>query len=301
MTGSGTQVHSRTRELSVAAVILNWNQAAVTIEAVACVRSQVDHVYVVDNGSPAADVSRLRRLEDVDVTLVPNAANLGYASGCNRGVDAALSAGYDAIFILNNDAFPAPGCVDLLECRLRDAPFVAALGPTVLHHGTGEVLHTACALDPRLGRARWLQRGTPISELSDRPVPTDYLSGEAMLVRSEVVREIGMFDSRFFCYYEDVDWGIRARRAGWNLEVVPNAFVEHMVGTTSEGLVGIYYRARNLPLFLRVSFGHSRLGAFLLSIPGEVISFGSLIRHRRLRLATRGVVRGWFVGVGMRV
>jgi hypothetical protein len=131
-------------------------------------------------------------------------------------------------------------------------------------------------------------------------MPTGYLSGEVMLVRSAVIEKIKMFDERYFCYYEDVDWSIRARKAGWALEVVPQSIFEHIVSASSVGQIGAYFRARNLPLMLRLAFGRTRLAALVLAAPAELVAFGVLLRRRQLALAFRGVVGGWLAGVAMR-
>ena len=222
----------------VAAVVLNWNQAELTTESVGAVRGQVDHVFVVDNDSRPTDRELLARLVDSDTTLVVNPRNLGYAGGSNEGVFAAVRASFDAILIMNNDAFPDPGSIRALRDRLAVAPTVAAVGPAVVERHTRRVLHADCSLDPDTGRAEWARTGAQLESLGTDPLATGYISGEAMLVRREAVEQIGMFDPRYFCYYEDVDWGIRAARAGWRLEVVPTAIFEHVGGATSSGYVG---------------------------------------------------------------
>ncbi len=284
---------------SIAAVILNWNQACLTLESVASVRPEVDHVYIVDNDSRPSDRAPLAILQDDQTTLIVNPKNLGYAGGCNVGVAAALAAGFEAILVMNNDAFPDPGSVSILAARLDVAAQVGAVGPTVVQRHTRQVLHAWCSLDHRTGRARWLKRGVALEALGEMPVPSGYLSGEAMLIRSSLIRKIGMFDPRYFCYYEDVDWSIRATRAGWRLEVVPQAVFEHVVSASSAGRIGNYFRARNLPLMLRTTCGRTRLAAFVLSAPVELVSFGSLLRRGKVSLAFRGVVAGWLAGLAM--
>ena len=284
----------------VAAVVLNWNQAELTTESVGAVRGQVDHVFVVDNDSRPTDRELLARLVDSDTTLVVNPRNLGYAGGSNEGVFAAVRAGFDAILIMNNDAFPDPGSIRALRDRLAVAPTVAAVGPTVVERHTRRVLHADCSLDRDTGRAEWARTGAQLESLGTDPVATGYISGEAMLVRREAVEQIGMFDPRYFCYYEDVDWGIRAARAGWRLEVVPTAIFEHVGGATSSGYVGTYYRARNLPLMLRITCGRGRLAALRLSAPRELLAFFALLRRQKPALAFRGVLRGWMVGLVIR-
>ena len=286
---------------SVAAVILNWNQAEMTIRCVAQVRTQVDHVYIVDNDSRPSDRAQLLDVADNKTTVIVSPTNGGYAAGCNLGVAAAVEAGFSAILIMNNDAFPDPGGIGPLLARLEQAPHVAAVGPVVVRYGTREVLHAACSLNLRAGRARWLQYGASLEEVDKAPVSTEYLSGEAMLIRSEVIQGLQMFDERYFCYYEDADWSVRVRRAGWTLEVVPDSVFEHIVSATSAGWAGVYYRARNIPLFLRLAGQRNRLSALILAVPAESIAFAVLIRHGRISLAFRGVAVGWLTGVTMRL
>jgi hypothetical protein len=216
-------------------------------------------------------------------------------------VRAAVDDGFDRVLIMNNDAFPYPGAVSSLMDRLDAAAHVGAVGPVVVERGTRTVLHVGCSLNPLTGRARWLQRGKVLDAIGRNPVDTDYLSGEAMLVRSDLIKEVGLFDERYFCYYEDLDWAIRARRAGWNLEVTPSATFEHILGATSAGATGSYYRARNLPLFLRIAFHHTRFGAFLRSAPTELIILAALLRRGELALALQSVCRGWMVGLAMKL
>ena len=299
MIAVGGSASSRVRG-SVAAVILNWNQAELTRQCAVSVQEQVDYVYIVDNASDPADCELLYGIQGEKTTLIVNASNVGYAAGCNRGVYEAVKAGFAAVLIMNNDAFPDPGSIGLMVDRLENSPRVGAIGPAVVKSGTREVLHGVCHLDLRTGRTRWPQRGVAPDALDKRPVATGYLSGEAMLVRSAVINAIKMFDERYFCYYEDADWSVRARRAGWMLEVVPEAIFEHIVGASSVGQVGTYYRARNLPLFLRLAFGRSRPVAAILAAPTELLVFGALVRRGRITLALRGVLGGWLAGAAMR-
>ena len=202
---------------------------------------------------------------------------------------------------MNNDAFADPGSIPPLLARLEAVPSVGAVGPVVVRHGTRKVLHAACSLSLRTGHGRWLQYEASLETIDKAPVGTQYLSGEAMFIRSEVIKSVKMFDERYFCYNEDADWSLRARRAGWTLEVIPESVFEHMVSVTSAGQVGAYYRARNIPLFLRLATGRTRLAALILALPAELVSFAALVRHGHIARAFRGVVVGWLVGATMRI
>ena len=80
---------------------------------------------MVDNGSRPSDRSQLYDGVDDNTTIIANPTNAGYAAGCNRGVEAAMQAGYIAILIMNNDAFADPGSIRPLLARLEAVPVSA--------------------------------------------------------------------------------------------------------------------------------------------------------------------------------
>jgi hypothetical protein len=288
--------------MRIAAVVLNWHGADLTVAATRSLRHDVTHVFVVDNASGGDELEKLAPIAGLpNVTVTVNASNQGYAGGCNRGIELALVGGYDAILVVNNDAVARPGAIEKLAARLATEPGVGAVGPAVVQTGTERLLHTTCRFDCATGTHGWQHRDAELVQLSASPLETDYISGEAFLVRAEVLSSCGTFDERFFCYFEDVDWGLRVRDAGWRLEVVPDAIFDHVLSASSAGVIGAYYRARNRVLMLRITLGHSRLRATRLSARGELRALASSARRWRLREAIRGVLLGWVVGVLKRV
>lgn len=280
----------------VAAVVLAWNQAEVTRECVEAIACLVGHVYVVDNNSQPQQAALLAELVSDRVSVLANTENLGYAGGCNVGIEAAMRLGAASILVMNNDAFPGRNGVRGLAERLEENPKAGAVGPAMVHYATGELLHLACDVDPKSGRTLWRDRGTPLDDLGVEPVPTGYISGEAMLVRREAIEDIGAFDPRYFCYYEDVDWSVRARCAGWELEVLPTVVWSHMVGSSATAMTSVLYISRNRVLFLRRALRRSRLAAALGSAPGTARTCISLAIRGHVGIAIRGALGGWLAG-----
>lgn len=280
------------------AVILNWNQAELAERAAMSVMQEVDDVYLVDNGSRNEDRHRLERFAcETALTFLATDANLGYAGGNNRAIRHALSEGCDAILVVNSDAVAYAGAVSSLVARLRVAPQVGVVAPTVVCIPQGHVLHTSCRLDLDSGEAAWEDTGISLNDVNPLPRPTDYVSGEAFLARAEVFRECGAFDERFFCYYEDVEWSVRARRVGWRLEAVPSAIFGHVGGGSSIGRSGAFYRARNSLLFLRWGLGKSRRQAIGLSAVPQLVRTARQLRQGEVRNAFAGTMAGWAVGI----
>lgn len=280
--------------MTTAAVILNWNRAALTDAAARSVRDQVAALYLVDNHSEATDAAQVARLAaELGCVFLGLDANRGYAGGNNAGLATALDDGHDAILVLNNDVVVRPGAVALLEERLRGRPGLAACAPVVVSCETGEVLHTTCELDLATGRFGWLDHRTSAAEIDTESRPTGYVSGEAFLVRADVVRECGMFDERFFLTFEDTEWSARVRRAGWALETCGAAVVEHHHSATMGGVASAFYKTRNYPLFLHLALDVPVPVALLRGTAFACRGLAYQLKRRRWSAALRGVVRGW--------
>ena len=211
--------------MTVAAVVLNWNGFEDTKLCVESLRAQDSplEIVVVDNGSEDGSADRIER-ELPDVRLIRSEHNLGFAGGANLGIRAAVRRGADCLWLLNNDAQAAPGALEALLAELDRDPRVGIVGG-VLSEAFG---------GGRIGM--WTGTTRFVQEPGER---LDYVTGGCMLLRREMLETVGLFDDRFFFYFEDADLCLRARQAGWRLAVAPDAHVEHEVGASvSRGSAG---------------------------------------------------------------
>ncbi len=226
------------------AVIVNYNGGGLLARSVDGVRRQrtpFDRIIVVDNASTDASAEGLPE----DVEVIRPGANLGFASGNNLGV--AFAPECDWIALINPDAFLAE---DWLE-RMHDGAAqtgAAALGCQLLNDlhpdlldGAGDAVHTS-------GLAWRVLHGSP-RELGPQAV-CDIFSpcAAAALYRRSTFDEVGGFEERFFCYFEDIDLAYRLRLAGYHCAYVPAAVARH-VGSASSGRESdftIYHSHRNL-------------------------------------------------------
>src|SRR5262245_76634 len=229
-----TDVTPNTRS-RIGTVILNWNKPALTAECARLVAGQDvvggQKVSIIDNGSTPANREQLR------VSLPPSCVfrqanrNLGFAGGMNVGIRSALDAGCEYIWLLNNDAFPEPGCLSALVDALVADRRLAAVTPALFDRAGREQHAVGCVV--------WDPVSTEVEAASSRPgtLGTGYwLTGTALLVRAEAVRTIGGFDPRFFAYWEEVDWCLRATAAGYLLRAVPEARCRHLEAASSNGI-----------------------------------------------------------------
>lgn len=250
-------------EPRVLAVVLNWRQPAMTLE---CVRALSDmsapsalDILVIDNGSGDGSAETLRHELPAGIDLLALPENLGFGRGNNVGLRRALDEGYDFALLINNDAFAAS---DMLARLLAAAePSIALLSPKITYEAKPHILWFAGARRKRrtldiAGTGRGQTDGPAWS--ADRDA--DYLLGTCLLVNLAAVRSVGLFDERYFMYFEDLDWSIRLQRAGYRLRLVAGARLSHRVAASSGGLESPtrrYHLARSGVIFWRT---HASLG-----------------------------------------
>jgi GT2 family glycosyltransferase len=222
----------------VAVIVLNWNGLADTRE---CVRSlfatnpATRTIYVVDNGSTDGSAVELHREFGEQVVLIANARNLLYAGGNNVGMRRALDDGCTHLLLLNNDTTVAP---DLIEQLLAAAAECgdALICPKILYAREPERIWYAGGLIS-LRRARLAHRG--IRELDrgqyERREATGWATGCALFGSRRVFETVGMLDTQFALYMEDVDYSLRAAAAGFPIIYAPAARVWHKVSASMGG------------------------------------------------------------------
>jgi hypothetical protein len=277
--------------MRVAAVIVNWNQALLTQQCVASVVGG-EHVppwvIVVDNGS-RCDPAPLAREIYPDTIVLHNARNVGFAAGANTGIEHALGLGADAVLVVNNDAVVAPTCIGELMTALERNERFAGVGAKTLTQEQPPRIHTAYGILTYHGQLvqqqGWFESDvTKFSELTQ----VDYISGCAMLLRGAALQRIGLLDREFFAYHEDLDWCIRARRAGYRVAYVPSALVYHRMHASTGG--GGYFSpitylsARNSILFVKKNATRAEQLKFAFYLCGNLAKEG-ILRYRRGELA----------------
>jgi GT2 family glycosyltransferase len=228
------------RAARVGVVVLDRGEPAKSRRALrsAAAAGLATQCLIVENG-PGPDVPAEPGLE---VLRLPR--NLGFAAGMNAGLRRLRERGCDRLLLLNNDAVLEPGCVRGLAEALED-PSLAAVGPVVLRSRDGRVESRGLAFDPAAARARLLGSGEVFVPREGR-LEVEALSGAVMMLSAAALERVGPLDEGYFHSFEDADWCVRARRAGFRLEVVLGARARHE-GAATLGRASsdrFYYAAR---------------------------------------------------------
>lgn len=240
--------------MKLAIVILNWNQASETedtVQKLAAWQRLHPEIWVVDNASREASTAKLRRACP-GVHVIVSDRNLGYAGGNNLALREILNTDADAVLLLNNDAvLQEPDAARLLEC-LENLPEAGMVGPLVRELVNGTPVFTAGGRDISRHLSTRIYLVGADAALSS-PHKVDYVPGTAFLVRTQVLRKIGLLDEEYFFSGEIADFCERARRGGHTCIVDPQATAIHNVteGSPLRATLYLYYTLRNRFLFIR--------------------------------------------------
>jgi GT2 family glycosyltransferase/glycosyltransferase involved in cell wall biosynthesis len=234
----------------VAAIVLNFRTPDDTLLAVRSLlasRRPIDDIIVVDNDSTANARDRLSSVLP-QITYVLSGRNLGFSGGMNLGIRQALARGADRVLLVNSDVIVPPDCVERLE-RCLDTQRAGITGPVVLARSEpGSIASLGISYAPRTGRMRHRGVGAQLRDgarLAGGPV--DAVSGCLMLIRREVFDAIGLLDEDFFFSFEELDFCLKARRAGFPTVLDGSAVAYHESGRSigSDTPVRLYFAARN--------------------------------------------------------
>jgi N-acetylglucosaminyl-diphospho-decaprenol L-rhamnosyltransferase len=233
----------------LAIVILNYNRADLLADCLQSIEAAPYHgpmrVWVVDNASTDTSVAMVRA-RFPHVHLIASPRNDGFACGNNLALRRILAAddtapdGADYVLLLNNDTVVPEGALDGLVEFLEQHPDVGVVGPKlILPDGS---LDLACrrsfptpevAFYRMTGLARMFPAHPRFARYNmtfrdpDLETEVDAVVGACMLLRTSIIREVGLLDEQFFMYGEDLDWAFRIKQYGWRIVYYPRVIVYH--------------------------------------------------------------------------
>jgi GT2 family glycosyltransferase len=210
-------------------IILNFNGKDSLSD---CLRAVFQSDYpnfetiIIDNDSQDGSFEQAK-LNFSKASFIKNAKNVGFSKGNNVGIRYALEKFADYVFILNNDAIIQKSTLSELITTAEKYPGAGIISPLILNADNKTIWFAGGIID-------WLTMKTLhiTSIFSDKPYFSQYISGCAMLIKKEVFKKIGLFDERFFLYYEDADFSLRTKKAGFNLIINPLIKIKHFEQST---------------------------------------------------------------------
>lgn len=244
--------------MQVAVIVLNWNGKNDTLACLESLQAQNDiqtKIILVDNGSDDDSVSAVAE-QYPDAEIIETGLNLGYAAGNNIGLNRALELGFEYMLVLNNDTILEPYCIAKLVTDLEQHPDAAAAAPKTFFLDSPATIYYAGGklnTDGSPEHVGWGRLDGPEFGSSD----TEWITGCAILFRAQPLKEISLFEAKFFLLFEDLDWSMRARKLGYKLRFVGEAKLWHK-GSASFGKTFSpfywYYYSRNSFLWIERNF-----------------------------------------------
>jgi GT2 family glycosyltransferase len=249
---------------TIGVVTINWNgwqNSVACLQALRSTNGPKWHLYLVDNASEDDSLGHLSGLGD-DITLIESPVNAGWTGGNNIGVKQALAAGYEFIFILNNDAFVERNTLAVLLASFREnATRKPILGPVHKNYGEDRYDFLGFIDDHAIT--------TESVQTLDKTYDTWFIKGAAIFAHRSHFETVGFFDDRFFLNWDDSDWCMRAVKAGYPLLMVRDAVIKHIGSASTGGTrspLQAYFMARNRLLFGEKHFPITQRGRELRSL-----------------------------------
>ena len=233
-------------------ITINYNGIKDTCELIDTLplNDETIEVIVVDNASTQDEATELEKRYPL-IIVIRSDKNLGFAGGNNLGIKAAHG---KYLFFINNDAIlPQPSALSLLITRLESSDQIGMVCPKIRFTWGKQPIQYAgyTPLSKITLRNKSIGFGEQDNGQYDTPHPTPYAHGAAMMVKREVIEKVGMMPECYFLYYEELDWSMMIRRAGYEIWYEPACTIFHKESQTTGQMSPLktYFITRNRLLF----------------------------------------------------
>ena len=260
--------YNDSKTMKIAVVVLNYNGLLETKSCLDSLRRikksnfEVE-IIIVDNNS--SDGSQITLPKEKGIKFMQNENNLGFSGGNNRGIKYALEKNVDYVLILNNDTVVDENfLVNLVINKNAD------ISSPKIYFEKGFEFHKDRYTEKQLGKVIWYAGGNidlqniigkhiGVDEVDkgqfSKSREVDFATGACMLVKREVFEKIGYFDEKYFLYLEDMDFCVRAKKAGFKILFEPKAVVWHKnaasIGGSGSNLQDYYFTKSRLLFALK--------------------------------------------------
>ncbi|WP_455637578.1 glycosyltransferase family 2 protein [Parabacteroides sp.] len=265
----------------VSIITINYNGYKDTCELVESFRQFEDYPYeiiIVDNASPNGDGALLKTSLS-GVTIVCSDKNLGFSGGNNLGYKYAKG---EYILFMNNDMTITRPFLKTLVNRLQSNERIGLVSPKIKYEHHPDIIQYAgyTAMNPIRISNHLIGVNQKDLGQYDQATPTAYAHGACMLTSRKIIEKAGMMTDIYFLFYEEIDWSIQLRRAGYEIWYEPNAHVLHKESMTIKRGTPqrLYYLTRSRILFTRRNYTSIKkvtaiLYQLLIVIPKNILQY----------------------------
>lgn len=285
--------------MELTTLIVNYNTANLLpkcIDALRCSAKNISHeIVIVDNASSDDSISLLKR-DFTDCELIINTKNVGFGRANNQCVPF-VHGRY--VLLLNTDAFVSEDTIEKTIAYMDKHTDCGVLGVKLL--GSDGELQPSCRYFPtpwaiflQITGLQYLSKGTQtIDDMDwehDKHRQCDWVPGCYYLIRREVIKQVGLFDPRYFLYYEEVDHCFATKKAGWQVHFFADTTVVHIGGESAKtegGLTSSGRQLNRLKIESELLYFHKNHGAMAVFSHVVLLTLADMIK-----LFKRGVELG---------
>jgi GT2 family glycosyltransferase len=231
-------------------VTLNWNSSVDTLaflESLKDLRYNNFQTLVIDNNSSSNDYGNLEQ-HSGNFELIRSEKNLGFAGGCNKGIQYAFSKGCEYVWLVNNDArVTDDSLTNLIDYQTAKQSGITS--PIILNYDDATIQHAVTFFDVERSEITESVHSADATNMTVNSNNLPIVWGTALLINRQAYSRIGGFDEGFFAYMEDFDLCMRAHQANITVSVAPNSYVHHNAHSGTRPPHYFYYTTRNGVLF----------------------------------------------------
>lgn len=283
----------------VSIIILNYNQIKVTTEFLESAR-ELEYtnyeIILVDNNSED-NPQEFIKSNFPEVVFIRSEKNLGFTGGNNLGIESAKG---DYVFVVNNDTEVTKPLLNKLIEPFNEDPEIGVVCPKIKYFESPDVIQYAgyTKINPFTGRNRAIGSKEVDNGQHNTSSYTNYAHGAAMMVKKEVIEDVGMLSDIFFIYYEELDWSCQIVKGGYKIYYQADAEIFHKESITmgKESAIKAYFHTRNRILFMRRNFSGLHLSSFylffiLFIFPKMLLKYTLHLQKQHLKSVFRAI--GW--------
>ncbi|MDA7809937.1 glycosyltransferase family 2 protein [Flavobacteriaceae bacterium] len=208
----------------IAIIIVNWKQYQLTklcLYSLQKIKYDNYQIILIDNESNPKELKKIKNQFDKIITF-PNQKNLGFTGANNIGIEYAIKNDFEYVMLINNDTEVEKNFINpLIELLEKNQNFGAAQPLILNYYNRNKVWSAGGFLNKFFGYTYVIKSPEGIKK------NIDWITGCCFFLRTDVIKKIGLLDEKFFAYYEDVDWSIRIKNAGYDLAFVKSSVVYH--------------------------------------------------------------------------
>lgn len=263
---------------SIGIVICNFNKKDYIINCIKSILKQsIDDfdIYVVDNASTDDSVEMIRKEFGDLVNLIVNKVNLGGSGGFNTGMKKVLEKDYKYLMCVDNDIIMDSKNVEELYSFLENNNDIALVGSKIYKMDEPEIV---MAFGSKINYDTYEYqdnfKGCKDNDEIPKMLYCDYVPACSLMVRTSVIRKIGLMKESNFIYWDDIDWAFRMKEAGYKVAAISKAKIWHKGGGTNPvNTFPDYYFWRNKITFFAEHLKEEEIGEFIDTLLKQIFQY----------------------------